>query len=204
MQIILKIVNKIRFIYFLYFGRLKSYFLRINNLNSPDRQILEEIIFPELYKEGKNLKILFVGCEWYTAHYKDFFKHQEFWTMDFNKSVARFGSANHVIDKLENLDHHFADNNFDIIICNGILGFGTDDPINANIVFQKCFSALKTNGLFLLGWNRNDQTEANDPRNIKSLNKFEPTIFEALKTNRYYVSGGSSHVFDFYLKPKTH
>ena len=62
--------------------------------------------------------------------------------------------------------------------------------INANIVFQKCFSALKTNGLFLLGWNRNDQAETNDPRNIKSLNKFEPTIFEALKTNRYNVSDG--------------
>ncbi len=204
MQIMLKIVNQIKLISFLYFGRLKSYFFRINNLNSPDRKILEKIIFPELCKEGKNLKILFVGCEWYTEHYKNFFKHQEFWTMDFNKSVARFGSKNHIIDKLENLDHHFTDNNFDIIICNGILGFGTDDPINADIVFQKCFSALKDNGLFLLGWNRNSPAEANDPRNIKSLSQFEPTIFEALKTNRYNVSDGSSHVFDFYLKPDTH
>ena len=201
MQITLKTINHIKLIFFLYFGRLKSYFFRVNNLNSPDRAILEKIIFPELDKKGKNLRILFVGCEWYTGHYKDFFKYQEFWTMDFNKSVARFGSANHVIDKLENLDHHFTDNSFDIIICNGILGFGTDDPINADIVFQKCFAALKTNGLFLLGWNRNDKVESNDPRNIQSLSKFEPIVFKALKTNRYNVSDGSSHVFDFYLKP---
>ena len=116
MQIILKIVNQMKFIFFLYFGRLKSYFFRINNLNSPDRQILEEIIFPELYKEGKNLKILFVGCEWYTGHYKNFFKHQDFWTMDYNKSCTALPVLS-IIDKLENLDHHFADNNFDIIIC---------------------------------------------------------------------------------------
>jgi hypothetical protein len=204
MQLAIKIINQTKLIFFLYFGRLKSYFFRVNNLDSPDRKILEEIIFPEFYKNNEHLKILFVGCEWYTAHYKDFFKNQEFWTMDFNKSVARFGSTNHIIDKLENLDHYFNDESFDIIICNGILGFGTDDPINADIVFKKCFSALKTNGIFLLGWNKSDQVESNDPRNVKSLSEFKPMIFEALGVDRYFVLNGSSHIFDFYLKINAH
>ena len=47
----------------------------------------------------------------------------------------------------------------------------------------------------------NDKVESNDPRNIQSLSMFEPIVFKALKTNRYNVSDGSSHVFDFYLKP---
>jgi hypothetical protein len=204
MKSVVNIFNQIKLMLFLRIGRLKSYFLRVNNLDSPDRKILETIIFPEFYSSKMNLKILFVGCEWYTAHYKDYFVDQDFWTIDFNKSVARFGSANHIIDKLENLDHHFERDSFDIIICNGILGFGTDDPINAEIVFNKCFSTLKDNGVFLLGWNKSHAAVSNDPRNIESLQQFQPMVFKALRTNRYFVSHGSTHVFDFYLKSQSH
>lgn len=203
MKILLKIFNKIRLIMFLYLGRLKSFFKKVNKLETPDRDILEMIIFPEICKNSIDKKILFVGCEWYTSHYKKFFINHEFWTIDFNKSVARFGSDNHIIDRLENLDIHFSDDCFDIIICNGILGFGTDSPINTKIVFNKCFASMKQGGLFILGWNRNHEIK-NDPREVESLSQFTPFIFPALNTDRYYVEKGSSHIFDFYLKSQTH
>lgn len=199
MKMLIKIFNHIKLIIFLHLGRLKSFFIKVNNLETPDRDILEKIIFPEICKDSTNKKILFVGCEWYTSHYKKFFINHDFWTIDFNKSVARFGSDNHIIDRLENLDMHFPDGCFDIIICNGILGFGTDSPVNTKIAFDKCFASMKTGGLFILGWNSNHEKK-NDPREINSLGKFTPYIFPNLKTDRYYVNKGSSHIFDFYLK----
>ena len=199
MKTFFKIVDQLKLIIFLHFGRFKSYFIKINSLDAPDRDILEKIIFPALCKDSKDQKILFVGCEWYTSHYKNFFIDQDFWTIDFNKSVARFGSENHIVDKLENLDIHFSEADFDIIICNGILGFGTDNPINTKIVFEKCFSCLKPKGLFILGWNEHHQRK-DDPRDIDSLKKFSPFVFPALNSDRYYVKNGSSHIFDFYLK----
>ena len=90
---------------------------------------------------------------------------------------------------------------FDIIICNGILGFGTDSSVDAEIVFLKCYQILKNKGILLLGWNKSSPDKLNDPRHIKSLSKFSPLYFDKLGKKRYEVGEGSSHIFDFYSKP---
>ena len=91
-----------------------------------DRQILERAIFPDIVEHREFRDILWVGCSWYTVHYAKLFRDRSFWTFDFDALKARYGSARHVVDGMENLRRHFGVENLDLVLCNGVVGWGLD------------------------------------------------------------------------------
>src|SRR5579862_5421865 len=96
-------------------------------LNTTDRIDLEQKIFPHYCSDPTIQDVLFVGCSTYTAHYQEqFFSNINFVTMDPNPALARFGSACHIEASLENLAEHCPAGAFDLIICNGVFGWGLD------------------------------------------------------------------------------
>ena len=191
---------RISWYFFIYWGRIRSFFFKSNKLITQDRIVLEEKIFPTLSSNDELKKILFVGCEWYTKDYQDFFKNKEYWTIDFNKKVARFGSVNHIINKLENAGSHFQEGYLDLIICNGILGYGLETKKEAEIAFETCYKILRNGGLLLIGWNFGHRENMFDPRELSALKNFKPIIFSPLDADRYKVEGTTNHVYDFYIK----
>jgi hypothetical protein len=44
---------------------------------TPDRDVLEQVIFPALRDRADVRRILLVGCEWYTRHYPRAFGDRE-------------------------------------------------------------------------------------------------------------------------------
>ena len=151
--------------------------------HSPARTVLEDTILPYYAGRKHGRKVLFVGCDWYTAHYRKIFRDSEYWTIDPNPAQKRYGSKNHIVGSIETLTHYFAPESFDLILCNGVLGFGLNQFEAAERAFNECFACLVTGGDFMLG---RDDVETLVPFSIQdltSLQKFVPCEFPAFKRN---------------------
>lgn len=169
-------------------------------IDTADRRLLEEVIIPYFIAKDEFYKVLFVGCDWYTKHYKKVFKDKEYWTLEINPAKVRYGSPkHHLIDSVQNIDAHFSNNYLDLIICNGVLGWGLNDKEDIEETFSKCFQCLRNGGIFLLGWN--DIPERILPlQEYQSLQKFKPYVFPELATSQYFTNTDNQHIYNFYIK----
>src|SRR5262249_51488498 len=94
-------------------------------LNTEDRRVLEQIIFPHFLNDQSFRSILFVGCDWYTRDYNNIFEAQKkYITLDPDLGKRKYGAKQHIPDKLQKLDRYFNSGSLDLILCNGVYGFG--------------------------------------------------------------------------------
>jgi SAM-dependent methyltransferase len=170
-------------------------------LNTTDRIVLEQVIFPHYSQDAAIRKMLFVGCGTYTAHYQRlFFPQKDFWTIEPDPGAARHGARQHIIAPLEELERHFPENEFDLIICNGVFGWGLDRHDQCEAAFSQCHSRLARDGQFLFGW---DDVARRTPvalETISSLTRFRPYTFPPLRTSRYVTETPYRHTYAFYRK----
>jgi len=171
------------------------------SIDTPDRRVLEDVILPAFAARADLRRVLWVGCEPYTAHYRRFFRGHEYWTIEPAWKNRLYGARRHVTDTLENLQCHFGTDSLDLILCNGVCGWGLDRREDAEVAFARCFDALRPGGELLLGWNDLDPWRPYRPEDIASLQRFRPRNFEPLGTWHYPVEGEYRHVFNFYEKP---
>jgi SAM-dependent methyltransferase len=166
----------------------------------PDRVVLERTIFPELLRQGRD-RILFVGCDWYTLHYHRLLPGREFWTLESNPSLARFGAPRHVVDSCERVASHFAADSLDAIVCNGVYGFGLDTPEAVRRAIEGFHAVLRPGGLLVFGWNN---VSANDPLGLDAARPFAPLFrsvpFPPLGAARFEVAGPSRHTYEFLVR----
>jgi SAM-dependent methyltransferase len=171
------------------------------SLETEDRRVLEETIFPELVADPTIGAGLFVGCGWYTEQYESLFSPRvDYWTIDPDPARRKFGAKQHVIARLEDLERHFPPNRFDLVICNGVYGWGLDDPAICESAFAQCHACLRNGGLFLLGW---DDLPGRTPvplEELASLKLFTPWLFPALGSSRYLTNTPYRHSYAFYRK----
>ena len=170
-------------------------------MNTEDRRILEQQIFPYFVSLPEVARVLFVGCDWYTRHYGPvFFASHTFWTIDPDPRARRFAGRQHIVAPLEELQSHFSADYFDLIICNGVYGFGLDTRAQCEAAFAACHSRLRAGGYFVLGW---DDIPARTPvplDDIQSLRLFQPFSLPAFGARRYRTNTPYRHTYDFYSK----
>ncbi|MGH9644252.1 MAG: hypothetical protein ACRD3Q_17750 [Terriglobales bacterium] len=170
-------------------------------MHTEDRRILEQVIFPYYGSLSDVRTVLFVGCDWYTRHYESaFFPAVTFWTMDPAPAARKFAGQRHIVAALEELTHFFDDTPFDLIICNGVYGFGLDTLAQCEQAFAACHARLRAGGHFVLGW---DDIAARAPTpltDVASLRLFRPFTFPPLGTWRYRTETPYRHTYDFYCK----
>ncbi len=169
-------------------------------LDTADRRVLEQVILPAFAARRTRQRLLFVGCAAYTQHYEQIFAAHEYWTIDPVASRRRYGSRHHIIDGLQNLGDHAEAEFFDVIVCNGVLGWGLNLPGQVDAAFTACHRHLRTGGELVLGWN--DVAPRNDvsPNDVSALKLFRAAIFAPLETTRFAVAGSNRHIFDFFVK----
>jgi hypothetical protein len=170
-------------------------------LNTTDRMVLEQKIFPQYRADPAIRNVLFVGCDTYTAHYQStFFPGLNFATLEPDPGLKRFGAARHVVAPLEELARHFPEGSFDLIICNGVFGWGLDRLDQCDAAFDQCHSRLTANGHFLLGWDDVPRRTPISLDEVSSLKRFRKYTFPAFGTWRYLTDTPFRHTFDFYQK----
>jgi hypothetical protein len=123
-------------------------------VHTTNRRFLEQKIFPLISGNGRYRKILFAGTEIYTWHYHKFFPRSEFCTIDYDKSKSRYGHKNHhTIGSVCSLSKYYNRSDFDVIIYNGLIGFGLNSKHDVDQALCEAFQALSDDGILIVGWN---------------------------------------------------
>lgn len=187
---------------FEYTKRVARYLLGLPvPLDTEDRRVLEEVIFPHFLSLPDTQRILFVGCDWYTKHYeRAFFLGRDFRTIDVSRKARKFGARNHIVAGLGELDAHFEEGHFDIIFCNGVYGFGLDAAADCEVAFDRCWSRLRDGGYLVFGW---DDIPARTPvplEQIAALSRFQRFPVAELGSWRYVTDTPYRHTYDFYRR----
>ncbi len=164
-----------------------------------DRNVLEQIIIPFVLSRFEPETVLDIGREPYEAFYNEFFEGRELWTVDWDARRARFGAPNHITDSAANLAGHFAEDYFDFVLMNGVLGWG----LNNRDAIEKAFAAvhviLSPRGIFVLGWNDTPNLVPVPLDQVQSLRRFTPYYFEPL-SGTSFLCDTFRHTYSFYMK----
>ena len=169
-----------------------------------DRRLLDDVILPKLAANSRYARVLFVGCDWYTEHVEDLFvsKGREYTTIEIDPNRAHHGAGKHIVGGLGDLGRHFEPESLDLIVCNGVIGWGLDDPAEIERSVAACVLALSPGALLLLGW---DDVPEKLPipieqiQSLRSLERGTPRGFESplIETHTY-----ARHTFGFFMKPQ--
>jgi len=171
------------------------------SLPTEDRRLLESVLLPYFAKDGAFERVLFVGCDWYTSQYEKLFAGKEYWTLEKEPRRRKHGAARHVTDALVNLGAHFQEGHFDLIFVNGVLGWGLDDPEEAEASLGACERALRAGGVLVLGWNDVAEKRPLAPEDSRSLGRLRPWVFPPLGAARHATATRNRHTFSFYARP---
>ena len=171
-------------------------------LLTEDRGILENVVLPYFADNGAFNRILFVGCNYYTWHYKRIFRNKEYWTIEPQILRAMFGAKRHVVGFMRQIDQYFDEGSLDVIICNGVVGVGLNDPREIEESFRKCFFCLREGGVLVIGWDDTKERVFLPFEKCASLKQFQPFVFSPLGKSQYTTHTQYRHTFTFYVKPK--
>lgn len=169
-------------------------------LKTLDRAVLEETILPYFAQDPHFQRILFIGCDWYTKGYARLFAAKEYWTLEPNRHRRKFGAARHVQDVAQNVARHFRPGALDVVIMNGVFGFGLNDRHAVEDTVAGLHTCLREGGVFVFGWNDVPQNRPFPPEEIESLNRFRPFVFAPVGSAQQRVRAANRHVFSFYVK----
>ena len=148
---------------------------RVVKLETADRKLLEGVILPYFARRATFQRVLFVGCDAYTAWYEKFFRTREYWTIDIDPEKRVHGAERHVTDDIANLQSHFPDRYFDLIVLNGVIGYALNDPIAVERACRSCGAALRSGGILSVGWN--NYPHLVQPDDVPALKQFGKWVF---------------------------
>ena len=180
---------------------LKALFHVSSFLKNEDRRVLEQVIFQYFLRREVCRDVLFVGCDWYTEGYNKWFEEKKnYWTIDVDPSSRKYGAKQHIVDRLQDLGRHFQVGTFDVIVCNGVFGWGLDARPDVEQAFLACYRCLRDDGVLVIGW---DDVEERCPfplEQCRSLRVFAPFTFPPLGTSEYQTATPYRHTYTFYVE----
>lgn len=164
-----------------------------------DRNVLEEIIIPNVLAEFEPQTILDIGREPYQSFYNEFFAERTLWTIDINPKRKKYGAENHICDSIHNLKKYFKNNFFDFVLMNGVIGWGLNDVKKIEEAIASIYKTLHKDGLFIIGWNDKKDLVPIRLEKIKALKKFKKYYFAPLKADEFKCINGK-HTYSFFVK----
>ena len=159
----------------------------------PDRRLLADTYLPALARDSRC--ILWVGCQAYTA--ADYATLEAegavVWTMDIDPAALRWGHPQrHRAGDLTLADSLFADQRFDAIVCNGVLGYGVNRPDEQRRALAAMAAIMTPGARLLLGWNT-DKIPSPVDQGLTDV-WFEPAPFAGLPA--HVPCPGVTHIYD--------
>ncbi len=170
------------------------------SLPTEDRRLLGRVILPYFASRPEFGRVLFVGCAWYTRSYAALFREREYWTLDADPAKRRWGGSRHVVDSLARIGRHFAEASLDLVMCNGVFGWGLDGRAEVEAALEGCHASLRPQGVLMLGWNDVPAHRPFPLEECTSLKCFRTFRFGPFGSSTYCTRTRNRHTFDFYCR----
>lgn len=155
---------------------------------------------PTIAKEPGD-RVLSVGVAWYTQSYAALLGGKQLFTIDIDPSRAAVAGANHKTGDLRDLEQLF-DDPFDVILMNGVIGYGLNHADDVEKALSACAARLKQGGTLILGINEERPSNI-DPSSVPAHRLFSPRPFGRWSTGRVMVEipfRERTHTFLFWRK----
>ncbi len=171
-------------------------------LRTPDRIFLEETVFPWFRDEAGARDVLDIGCDWYTRAYPSLLRADRYHTIDLDPDKARYArgrDGDHRVGSLLELDQHYDAEAYDLVICNGVLGWGVNDDDAIATAARQLARVLRPGGWLVLGWNDMDgyRPATLAPFDAPPLARFALPPIDA---DTHLTPTGSRHTFRFFRR----
>lgn len=168
-------------------------------LHTPDREFLEQRIFPFLNtRAATDGKLLFIGVAAYTRHYYRQLRY-DVHTIDFERRAKKYGhKGRHVVGSATELTRFYG-REFDVIVANGLIGYGLDDRVGFERLLQGCHACLREGGLLIIGYNDNAAHLDFALRDVAEYQLFEEFVppIETVERATIKVNPANDHTFVF-------
>nr|WP_314358785.1 hypothetical protein [uncultured Achromobacter sp.] len=176
-------------------------------LRAPNRDFLEESVFGYLNEMAAvadhDIKTLFVGIDKHNWHYPRLLLCQ-FHSLDIEARKAVYGRpGSHWTGSAIHMADHYGPNAFDVVVANGLLGFGINNAAEFRRLLTQCELVLKPGGLLVLGYNdRPDRAPFPVMPVVREyFESFVPPIV-GVQADIHRVDDDFQHVFVFAKKRK--
>lgn len=187
-------------------NRCRMFILRMTNVDSvkgtAGRLYYEYEILASLRKKHAKICLLSIGTTKYTKHYYQFFALPNIYkTIDNDHEIIKHTKEGyHINDTVLHLDKYFEQASIDVILFNGVYGWGIDHEDELKLAVDKIYNHLKTEGILIFGWNDNQERDPIGIRNKAIFSKFVP--FAINKRGEVAFSGSrDNQVFWYFQKP---
>lgn len=177
-------------------------FGQAHRFTSIDRRWLEGIVLPHYGARRPPMTVLFVGANAQTAHYQDaFFAAHRFVTIDIDPVAMRYGSRDrHIVDCASRIERYFTPASVDLIICNGVFGWGLNDAARMHRCMTGFARVMKPNAELLIGYN---DLSGRRPRGLGAVGaavSFEQATESPLGAAVVQAPGSNRHCFEFWRR----
>ena len=142
---------------------------------------------------------LWVGVKPYSTRYEYILRAagaSRFDSIEPDTSQIVFGSSqNHYVDIAQNIDKYVGPGTYDIVIANGVLGWGIDSPSQIQDFYTVTSKVMKNDGILVIGYNAHigqDHTHG-----IEQF--FQKTTIGNLPQKMQFTTEWK-HTFEFYQK----
>lgn len=144
------------------------------------------------------MQCLFVGMHEYTWHYPRLLK-MDFHSLDMDPEQAVYGPAGrHTIGSATNMSAFYPEASFDVVVANGLIGWGLNERADFERLMEQCHRVLKPGGLLILGYN---DTPEHSPFEVDIAwrNLFAPMTpaIPGVTQARHAMNDSYAHVFIF-------
>lgn len=171
---------------------------------TPERLLLEQMIFRALFLEPAVREVLFVGVAGYTAWYPTIFRLRpglRFATIDSDPRAASYGArGNHRVARFQSLvdaeDEHAR---FDVVFLSSVFGYGTDAEADQRAAIDAAYAVLRPGGRLLVGYADSHGRDDVDLTIIDSI-RWSPTEVPGLGGLAHTVQWKMRHTFVCYRK----
>ncbi|MEO7426617.1 MAG: class I SAM-dependent methyltransferase [Fibrobacteria bacterium] len=164
---------------------------------SMDRLFLENRLFRVFRLE--KYSVLSIGCHPASQIYRRLLPEDSYHTLDIDPGNARYGAASHTVGDCRELHTLFGGRRFDLILFNGIIGYGINDEGMLRAFLASAHSVLSDKGWLVIGYNdiperKGELIHAIDPR------LFRKTDFTDVIPSRVELKTHNRHTFEFYRR----
>lgn len=165
-------------------------------LATPDRVFLEDVIVPGILADERVRTVLDIGVDWYTRSYPKLFAGVDYWSVDVDPAKQRIAGANHHTLSATRLTEAFAPDTFDLVVCNGVVGWGLNDPADVEKALGELAAIMRPGAWLVLGWN---DVPGRRVAGLDDLlaRSFRRQVFAPVGADHFIPKTAYGHRFDF-------